>query len=340
MRILVIGDFQNDSPRFIVNNTRKFAKGFTRNGHDVLAFSYREQLFRLSPFKGKSLSTWFAKQKTDDLLMALARTHQSEMVLITAFKLLDGATVGRLRAALPQAMFMCWYGDPYIGENPSVAAIAHHCHWFTATSSGDILNCYRAAGAKNAAFMPNPADPDVEHPYDAPEKYHSRVTFIGKLGHSLPGQDSVRDKLLRDLHAQGLLTPWGCLGRPNVDGLDAFYAISGAKIVLSINAYNDVPLYHSDRIIRSLACGAFVLAKRVPDTERLFEEGKHLVYFETAEQCHDLIQRYLVDDAARGRIATAGMQHAHTAFNARKLAADFVKLARGESIEDPWAVVV
>lgn len=340
MRILIIGDFQNDSPRFIVNNTRKFAKGFVRNGHDVLAFSYREQLFRSSPLKGKTLSTWLAKDKTDDLLVSLSRTHRSEMVLISGFKLVDERTVTRLREALPGAVFMCWYGDLRRGEDPRVSAIARHCDWFTATSAGETLSRYKAAGAKNAAFMPNPADPDVEHPYEAPEPFQSRVMFIGKLAHSLPGQDPMRDELLRQLHQQGILTAWGCFGRPTVDGLDAFYAISGAKIALSINAFNDVPLYHSDRLTRLLACGAFVLAKRVPQTERLFQDGQHLVYFDTGEQCQTLIRQYLTEDAARVRIAAAGMHRAHTAFNAQKLAADFVKLAQGESIEASWAVKV
>ncbi|MBN2210756.1 MAG: glycosyltransferase [Sedimentisphaerales bacterium] len=340
MRILIIGDFQNDSPRFIVNNTRKFAKGFIRNGHDVLAFSYREQLFRLSPFKGKTLSAWFAKDKTDDLLVSLAWTQRSEIVLVSGFKLIDEQTVIRLREALPQATFMCWYGDLRRGADRRVLAIARHCDWFTATSSGGVLECYKAAGAKNAAFMPNPSDPDVEHPYDAPPEFHSQVTFIGKISHSLPDQDPMRDELLRRLYEQGILTVWGCFGRPTVDGLDAFYAISGAKIALSINAFNDVPMYHSDRLIRLMACGAFVVAKRVPETERLFEDGKHLVYFDTIDQCRELIKRYLADDSARNRIAAAGMQHAHTVFNAQKLAVDFINLAQGKPVNAPWAITL
>lgn len=81
---------------------------------------------------------------------------------------------------------------------------------------------------------------------------------------------------------------YGCLGRPKVEGMNYLYAISGARIGLSINAANNVKFAHSSRLIHYLACGTFVLAKRVPDSDLLFKDGVHLRYFDTVEDLFDL----------------------------------------------------
>ena len=74
------------------------------------------------------------------------------------------------------------------------------------------------------------------------------------------------------------MTVWGCLGQKSLEGIHYLEAICGAQIALSINVFNDVRFYHSDRLTNYLGCGTFVLAKRVPDSELLFEDHKHLCY--------------------------------------------------------------
>ena len=108
MRILLLGDFRKDSPHFLMNNSRMFGKGFVRNGHDVLEFSYRDELLGLSPIRSKKWACRLAKGKTDRLLLDRARGYQPDIVLIAAFKLLDGETIGRLKSALPQPYALPW----------------------------------------------------------------------------------------------------------------------------------------------------------------------------------------------------------------------------------------
>jgi len=107
---------------------------------------------------------------------------------------------------------------------------------------------------------------------------------------------------------------------PKVVGMNYFRAISGAKINLSINAVNDVSKYHSDRLANSVACGTFTLVKRVPDTELLYEDNKHVKYFDTVDEFFELSHRYLADEHLREKIALQGMQHLHKEFNCVKMA--------------------
>jgi spore maturation protein CgeB len=115
------------------------------------------------------------------------------------------------------------------------------------------------------------------------------------------------------------------------------YAISGAKIGLSINGDNDVRLYHSNRLTHYLAGGAFVLAKRVPDSDLLFKNEQHLRYFDTAEEFFELADWFLKHEDERKKIADAGMKWTHEQYNSVKIAGYILDLIGKGTYNAPWA---
>ncbi len=322
------------------NHQRKYVKGLIRNGHDVMDFSYSDALMQFSPFKTVAWALRRARRKVIGALVALAREYEPDMVLMTNLPRLPVEAVSQLKQTVPDAVFVGMYSDQRAECDPDVLAVARLCDWFLATGAGRVLRDYRRRGVPHCAFMPNPADPDVEGPRPVPPRWRSDVLFTGKLIHKLTGQDPQREDLIRMLVARKGMTVWGCLGRPSIAGRDYVNAICGAKIALSINAFNDVPLYHSDRLTHYLGHGAFVLAKYVPGSELLFEDQKHLCYFRTPEQCTELIDRFGADEAGRKAIAAAGMARVHEAFNCRVLAAHVVELATTGRCDAPWADVL
>jgi len=340
MKILLIADFRRDSPHFLLNNPRMFSKGFVRNGHDVLEFSYRDILLGLSPVRSKKWAARLAKDKTDRLLRELASHHQPDLIFIAAFKLLNAETIRQLKELLPRAVVMCWYSDMYDGINPMVAPIARECDWFLSTGGGAFLQGYKALGIPHCAFLPNPCDPDVQYPREVAAEWRSKIIFTGKLKHGQSGQDPLRRELLEFLVKHRGLTVWGGSGAKGVTGLDYIRAICGAEIALSINAFNNVRFYHSDRLIHYLSCGAFVLAKNVPDGEMLFADGRHLCYFDSLEECVELIDRFGADADGRRRIAAEGVARAHDAFNCRKLAGHVIDLLTRGAYDEPFCDVV
>jgi glycosyltransferase involved in cell wall biosynthesis len=134
----------------------------------------------------------------------------------------------------------------------------------------------------------------------------------------------------------GNCTFYGCLGRPRIGGIDYMYAISGARVALSIGVANDVRLCHSDRLTHYLACGTFVLAKRVPDSDLLFRDGVHLKYFDTAEEFFELADWYLAHEGERIKTANAGMKRAHTEFNGSKIAKYTLDVIENGDYIAPW----
>jgi len=133
---------------------------------------------------------------------------------------------------------------------------------------------------------------------------------------------------------------YGCCNRPFISGINYLYAISGAKIGLSINAANDVSLYHSNRLVQYLSCGTFGLAKKVPDSDLLFKDSVHLRYFDTADEFFELADWYLKHHEERQRIALAGMQHAHSEFNCVRIAQCVLDLIEKGSYNAPWAEIL
>lgn len=340
MRVLVVADFRRDHPRWLINNSRIFAKGFVRNGHDVLDFSYREVVLSQSPIRSKRWAAWLGKARADSLLVEQVRHFQPELVFVTAFKLLDGGTLAQVREAAPGAKVIFWYGDWWAGARKEVTQFARQSDWFLATSGGEALRAWHEASGARCGFLPNPCDPDVEYPRAVEPEKRTGVVFIGKAAHSGARQDPERLGLLEELAGEGLLTVHGCFGRGAVYGRAYLEALCGADIALSINACNDVELYHSDRLVQCVACGTFTLAKYVPGSERLFRDGEHLRYFRTAAQCRSLIEEYLGDEASRRRIAQAGRERALQEFHCERLADCVVQLAQEGHFDTEWAQFV
>ena len=74
-------------------------------------------------------------------------------------------------------------------------------------------------------------------------------------------------------------------------------------MVLGLNEVNQVPYYYSNRIYLTLGCGAFHLTHYVPGMEEVFQDGEHLAYFDTPEECEEKLAFYLPREDLRRRIA-------------------------------------
>jgi len=339
-RIFVIADFKDESTKSIRVQQRMWIKGLLRLGHDVRRFSYRNIMMQCSPFPSKRIARYFGKKKTDSLLAEQLRRYHPDIVFILSMKYLDAKTVVAIRDAAPDAVFIGRDEDPFPDKNPDRIAIAKQTDIVITTSGGRFLKTYKDAGVSRCAFIPNMCDPDVQHTYDVEEKWKTDIIFTGKTEHTRLQRNSERYYLVHKLSKMPNTRLYGCFGNARAEGIEAFYAISGAKIGLSINIANDVRLYHSDRLINYLACGTFTLAKRVPDTDLLFEDGVHLRYFDTSEEFFELADWYLKHDEEREKIANAGMEKAHSEFNCERIAKHLLDLIETGTYNAPWAEIL
>jgi hypothetical protein len=339
-KILIISDISYRPSKLFLVRKPILAKGLIQLGHDVRCLSYGGILSQLSPFSSRYLSALLYKKKVDEIVGEYAKHYQPDVVLIGFPKFLDESTIRLLREKVPSAVYVGSDEDLWPSRNPGRIEAARELDIVLATNNGSSLDEYRQAGVKKCLFMPNVCDPDVEYRYEVGPEWQSDILWTGKVQHKggLHLPDQIRQEVLSLLQNDERARIYGCLGHPTVQALDYYYAISGARIGVSINADNSVPLYHSDRFTHYTACGTMVLAKRVPDTERLMEDKKHVVYFDTASECMELINWYLGHEDERKKIADAGMQRCHTYFNPTRIAGYILELVERGRYEAPWGV--
>lgn len=336
----MIADFKDESPRSIHIQPRMWMKGFLRLGCDVQRFSYRNIMMQNSFLPNKYLARIFAKKKTDAILIEQIKRYHPDIIFIHCMKYLDSETVVLMRDAAVDAIFIGREEDPFPELNPERLAIASKTDIVVATSGGRFLKTYKDAGVKRCAFIPNMCDPDIQHQYHVDDKWKSDIIFTGKIEHTKLSRDDERYDLVNRLKQIPDSRTYGSFGIPRVEGMDYFHAINGAKIALSINIANDVRLYHSDRLINYLACGTFTLAKKVPDSELLFNDGVNLKYFNTIDEFMELAKWYLDHEQERKKIAMAGMEKAHVDYNCEKIAQYTLDLILNNTYNAAWTEIL
>jgi hypothetical protein len=86
---------------------------------------------------------------------------------------------------------------------------------------------------------------------------------------------------------------------------------SGAKIVLGIDAVSTIEGHWTNRLWMTLGCGGFHLTNYVPGMEEVFTNREHLVWYESEEECIDLVKEFLAKPKERQRIAEQGFRFVH-----------------------------
>lgn len=339
-RIFIIADIKHKPIKMFLDPMPKLAKGFIRLGNDVRLFSYCGALSEVSPFKSKTFAKRFFKSRVDELLAGQVKNYEPDIVYVSFAGALDAETILHLREAAPNAVFIGSDFDPWPKLHPGKIEIAKKLDILTATNDGEFLQDYSKAGVNRCVFMPNMSDPDVEYRYDVGPEWETDILWTGTAKHRAGSGQTLREELVNRLAQWSNCTLYGCFGRPQIGGINYLYAISGARIGVSVNAVNSVRLYHSDRLTYYLSCGTFVLAKRVPDTELLFKDGVHLRYFDTTGEFFDLVDWYLNHEAERGKIADAGMHRVHKLFNCERIAKCILDLIETGTYDPPWVEII
>lgn len=339
-RILIVGDFKLHLPESIRIERRHWIKGFVRAGCDVQTFSYRNIIHHYTPLHKRKYALWLGRKKTEDSLIQIACSYRPDIVMILNMRDISLDCLERLRAALKGTVFVGRDNDWHPAQNKERMKIALKMDIVLATNAGSWLQSYKMAGVPVCAFMPNPCDPDIQHPYEPDPALQTDILFVGRSEHTMNQTDPDRISILHRLSRMPNARLYGGLGQKRIEGLDAFRALSNTKIALSINADNTQRLCHSDRFTNAIACGAFTLAKYVPDSELLFEDRLEVRYFHESEEFFDLANWYLHHEQDRQRIAWAGMEKAHRQMNCTLMAQRVLQLIETGSYDAPWRFIL
>ncbi len=335
LRIFLIGNFRDTAVISVNAEPRLWQKGLIRLGHDVQRFSYtnvKEQNIGEKKLFSKRYGTKFA----DAAMLEQIKIYHPDIVLIMKLGSFSPSLIPAMRQAAPNAFFAGRDGDWYPQKQKGRIEIACQLDMIMASNAGIFLQEYKNREMRLCSFMPNPCDPDIHRFYDVDDKFKTDIIFTGCSGNPEKDSDPLRYKIAKQLSQMSNARVYGSFGNPAIGGLDYCYALSGAKVALSINQINSVTMFHSSRFSHYMASGTFVLAKRVPMTDLLFKDKVHVKYFDTFEEFFDLADYYLKHEKERKEIALAGMQRAHAEFNCVKIAQYFLDLVQKGTYSAPW----
>jgi len=337
-RIFFVTDERDYSDKLFLSGLRKLTKGLIRLGHDTHVFNYRRTFLQAGPIMSRKFARrWCKKRMVDPLLNKQVKDYAPDIIHVDFANYLNAETIMLMREVAPNAFFIGSDGDPWPEYHKNRLEIGAKLDLLTTTFEGKWLDSHKNAGAR-CVFMPNMCDPDIDHRYEIAQKWKTDILFTGqaKFGNRRYPVEDTRYRIVSKLTEMEGCALYGCFGRPRIGGINYLYAISGARIGLSVNVVSNTRLYHSDRLIHYLACGTLVLAKRSPDSDLLFKDGVHLRYFDTVEEFFDLANYYLKHEDERIKIADAGMQRVHAEFNCERIAKYILDLVETGTYDAPW----
>jgi len=213
-------------------------------------------------------------------------------------------TLKTIKRNLPNVYISNWTGDIRTEPIDYFIKVSKETDLSLISSVGQ-LELYKSAGCKNVDYWQIGYDPkffyrksDFERT-ELGKKYNHDIIFCGnKIGWAkFPGTD-LRQKtlsLFNDAFGKKFCAygaGYSC-SRGSLNFFKQNEVCNSAKIILSINHFNDVELYFSDRQLVSMASGTLTLSKYIPGLEKYFENKKDLVWFNTEEEALELAKYYL-----------------------------------------------
>jgi hypothetical protein len=273
-----------------------------RQGHEVILVDDRKLRQRIGSRAG---THW---------LLARIRLFRPQRVVF--FKPHDVEELGFVRAR-ELARLSMWYRDLTPPPDPMLDRLterARHVHDVFLTAQEQEGEWVKR-GVHSTKWLPNAADRELDQPQPPDPRFACDIAFMGR-GIS-PGEDLSRAQFLVELSKRYHVRVWGQnWGRwaqelnwdgSAVYGSDFARVCASAKIVLDIQPAlwvqaNYDPYYASNRMVKVLACGGFCLSQGGAELQKLFRDGEHCGWYETIEQGHAQIDRYLADDRLREQV--------------------------------------
>jgi len=207
-----------------------------------------------------------------------------------------------------------FYPDVKVPLDEKLARYARLVDYLFITNKSQ-LDELKLRGVKNPIFCMQGCDRD-EHSIITTKnrKWASEVAFIGR-----PSTD-YRIELLYSINKHYHLKAWGaewqdfgltCL-RKRVYPKEFAKICYASKIILGCDYRHDLLCSTSNRTWVTLGCGGFLLTNYSPGFETIFTKGVHLEWYNSQEECLDLIDYYLRHENKRRKIAQSGYQFAHS----------------------------
>lgn len=216
-----------------------------------------------------------------------------------------------IRARLPNAKIVIWYGDYRDRRTNQLHADASEVDMMFV--SNDAQNdwyekIWKVPACRYLPLGSKLYEPEYKREYDFPFVFiGGRITgsaFMDRAMVMWKYQDDAGLKIIDGDPRQPTLRAKVFKAAPQI--------YRSSRVVLDQSHFTDVHRYTSNRHWIITGAGGFALTKRFPGCELDYPEGTR-AYFDTYEESIELLDYYLKNEAEREKIRLAG--HAHARFH-------------------------
>ncbi len=323
-----------DNGNFFYGLERKISHGLIQNGHFVYDFSYRD-IERYSRFLGvKNTGLKKMNQKLIDICINI----NADILFLAKAEKIEKETLIKIKECLPHIKIIQWYVD-HLLETESFFEKLNYIDVFCYPNAKELQNLSSQYKNTVFSFIPNISDPLFDKQLALPKT--TDVIYIAR-----DYQEDVRTKfaiLLKDFcekeHIQ--LKVYASLGNPAVFGHAFHQAISQAKIAINFNRDDNLKdvnpekiLGASDRMAQFLGCGICTFSPRIKGFEKLYQDQKDIVYFDSPSDCFEKLTYYL-KEKKYAVIAKNGQEKTYKIANSKRITQYMLELLEtSHSLDD------
>jgi spore maturation protein CgeB len=285
-------------------------------GHELIVYDDRRHIMpgRIR-YRFKYLHK-FDLRHLNRKLVHLASEKRPQIAIIAGGHRITAETIRELRAK--GILTVLWTIDAPINFRPILKTASSYDHIFC--QGTEAIELLEKHGIRGAYWLPMACDPDFHMPVELAKgdkiSYGHDLCFVGSyypiradlfeelsefdFGLWGPGWDRLSSEPpLRNLFKGGMVRQETWLK-----------IYSSSKIVLAthyLDQENRFPVYQaSPRVFEALACRCFLLVDRQKDVFALFNDGEHLVGFDSVDDLKEKIRYYLSHSEQREKIAEQG----------------------------------
>jgi spore maturation protein CgeB len=310
MRVLISG-YHN--PNFITI-TEYVEEAIKNLGHELIVFDDRKHII---PGRIRKRIRWlheFDLRHINTQFISLALNTKPDVVIVTGGHRILPQSVKKLKGS--GISVILWTIDAPINFGPIIKSAHYYHHVFCGgTEAQEILE-------KNGIFDTNWL------PFACAPEFHCPI-YLSSKEKITPAKDVVfvgsfypnRWKILKELKEfdLGIWGPnWGKVNCESLDRLSVksvqlkhtewVKIFAAAKIAIVLHFQDGItPCYQaSPKVYEALACNSFVLVDKQKDVLSLFDDGKHLVSFDSITDLKQKIIYFLNNSDEREKIVAQG----------------------------------
>jgi len=334
MKILHIASFrlfENGERHY--STERKISNGFTRNGHTVYDYPYRN----IAKYNNRLQSKRFGIKKMNSHLLEIMKNYRPDMVVLGHAELVAFETLKEMKKINPSLKIIFWFVDAVYDSYriEYLLKIQEIIDAAFITTNPQVIPEFDQS---KFYYMPNVVDDSIEiHKNHEKDEFQYDFVFCGASRKS-PDRDEISSYIRQKMQYLNIKL-CGNLGQPNIFG-DAYIQLLGnTKMGLNYSKRNDVSMYSSDRIAQLTGNGILTFTPQIPDFEKVYTSDE-VVYYEDEDDLIEKIAYYHEHNEERKRIAKNGYEKSHQKYNSTKITRWMIDTVFGKDSESKKKIAI